>query len=229
MANSDKNIIINPNTGIPLGDPNIVFSGADSNTGPQDITLSARTYNNGTLEFTGSKGILMTVNSAETGSVLTINDNTGIPSVEIRADGTVVLQPSRGNVRYRNNPFFKVENTTSSSAFAANSIATWNNISHNNGGYFNSGNRFTAPWDGIYYFECMILSNSGNRIFHNFRVNGSRVFGTYSESHSGGGSYQTNTIQMVHELRHNDYVDVEVRNYPTYGGNYANFNGFQIG
>jgi hypothetical protein len=227
MANLDKDIRVNPNNGSSSLDPNIVFSGASETLGPQNITLTAETFEGGRLSFTGSAGQLFTVTATTAGSVLSINDVSGIPNVEVYSDGSVILVPSSGAFNYTNCPAFKVENTTAGSAFAANAVATWNNISYNNGGHFAS-NRFTAPWSGIYFFSCMMLSNQNTQLFHNLRVNGTNVAGTLTETYTMT-QFQTNTATMVHFLNPGDFVDVLVRGNAAYGSSYANFSGFQIG
>jgi hypothetical protein len=62
MANTDKNIVITPNNG-SASDPNIVFSGANASTGPQNITLTVTPNNSGTVAFSGSAGQLLVINN----------------------------------------------------------------------------------------------------------------------------------------------------------------------
>ena len=133
-----------------------------------------------------------------------------------------------GMVRHPKVPAFMVRNNNNSGAFSGGDIATWNVIILNNGSGFAS-NKFTAPIDGIYHFSCMMLSQSGQRLFRDFRVNGVQVTGTRSEGHAVSNSYQTNTITMNYSLSANDYVEVYVGPNAGYGGNYTNFNGFLIG
>lgn len=70
MANTDKNIVITPAVGSSSIDPNIVFSGADSGTAAQDITLTVTPSSNGTLTASGSGGTLFSVNNDGAGSFL---------------------------------------------------------------------------------------------------------------------------------------------------------------
>ena len=133
-----------------------------------------------------------------------------------------------GMVRHPKVPAFMVRNSTNANAFSANAIATWNVTIFNNGSGFAS-NKFTAPVDGLYFFSCMMLSNASTRLFHDFRVNGTQVTGTRSETHAVANSYTTATISMVYNLSASDYVEVYVANNNAYGGNYANFNGYLIG
>jgi hypothetical protein len=133
-----------------------------------------------------------------------------------------------GIVRHPKVPAFMVRNTNASGAFSAGAIATWNTEILDNGNNFAS-NKFTSPHDGIYHFSCMMLSQSGTRLFHEFRVNGTRVDGSRSEGHAVSGSFQTNTITMTYSLSANDYVEVYVGPNAGYGGTYTNFNGFLVG
>ena len=135
-----------------------------------------------------------------------------------------------GMVRHPKVPAFMVRNSTAANAFAANARATWDISILNNGSHFDMTNDvFTAPIDGIYTFNCMMLSNANTRLFHNFRVNNTIIDGTRSEGHAVSGSYMTCTITMTYTLSANDYVDVYVRNNNAYGGVYTNFNGYLVG
>ena len=134
-----------------------------------------------------------------------------------------------GMVRHPKVPAFMVRNTTNGNAFSANSKATWDTMILNNGSCFdNSNDRFIAPVDGIYHFTCQMLSNNNTRLFHELKVNGSRVDGTRTESYQGT-SYQTNTFVATYYLSANDYAEVWMGSQNGYGGIYANFNGFLVG
>ena len=95
MANSSKNIVITPNVG-QTPDPEIAFSGADASTGPFIIKLIV--YADGTLGFVGSSGQLFSIVDDLTGTIFSVNDISGIPSIEVDADGTVKLAEFGGNV-----------------------------------------------------------------------------------------------------------------------------------
>ena len=97
MALSDKNILITPNIGA-AADPKIVFSGADASTAAQNITLTAYPTNGGTLSFDGSTGQLFSVTNSMTGTIFSVNDVSGIPSVEVLDTGLVKLAQYSGNV-----------------------------------------------------------------------------------------------------------------------------------
>jgi hypothetical protein len=98
MALSDKDIVITPNKG-NVANPQIVFSGADGATGPQNITLSVLPASNGTMSFSGSAGQLFSITNSLSGTIFSVNNVSGIPSIEVFANGVVSLAPYGGNVQ----------------------------------------------------------------------------------------------------------------------------------
>jgi hypothetical protein len=98
MAHSDKNIVITPSIGSTSTDPRIVFSGADATLGPQNITLRAYPTSSGTLSFEGSAGQLFSITNSLTGTIFSVNDVSGIPSIEVLDDGTVKIAEYNGAV-----------------------------------------------------------------------------------------------------------------------------------
>jgi hypothetical protein len=97
MANTYKNIVITPNTASSTGDPTIVFSGGNT-TVNTDITLRVYPEANGTLSFEGAAGQLFSITNDLTGSIYSVNDVSGIPSIDVQANGMVSLAPYGGNV-----------------------------------------------------------------------------------------------------------------------------------
>lgn len=97
MALTDKNIVITPNVG-QTDNPKIVFSGADATTSAQDITLRVYATNNGTLSFEGSAGQLFSIANTLTGTIFSVNDISGIPSIEVLDTGLIKLAQYSGNV-----------------------------------------------------------------------------------------------------------------------------------
>jgi hypothetical protein len=101
MANSDKNILITPHVG-GVTQPNIVFTGQ----GNDPITLRVLDGATGTgltaggaLSFEGSAGQLFSiVNRLGTGSIFSVNDISGIPSIDVDASGRIVFAGFTGNV-----------------------------------------------------------------------------------------------------------------------------------
>jgi hypothetical protein len=100
MADSDKNIIITPNRGATgsTGQPQIRFVG--QNADPitlrvLDITGSSA----GAISFEGSAGQLFSItNSLTSGSLFSVNDISGLPSIDVNANGTILFAGFTGNV-----------------------------------------------------------------------------------------------------------------------------------
>jgi hypothetical protein len=97
MALVDKNIVITPNIGA-AADPKIVFSGADATTSPQNVTMQVYPTSNGTLSIDGSVGQLFSVTSSMTGTIFSVNDISGIPSIEVLDTGLIKLAQYNGSV-----------------------------------------------------------------------------------------------------------------------------------
>lgn len=97
MALIDKNIVITPNRGL-ANDPRIDFVGATASLGPQVISVYALPDNNGTLSFEGSAGQLFSITNDLSGTIFSVNDISGIPSIEVDSNGTIKLAEFSGNV-----------------------------------------------------------------------------------------------------------------------------------
>ena len=98
MADSDKNIVITPNISSSSDNPKIVFSGADAATAAQNITLYTYPTDNGTLSFEGSAGQLFSITNDLTGTIFSVNDVSGIPSIEVDDDGSIRLAEFGGTI-----------------------------------------------------------------------------------------------------------------------------------
>ena len=101
MAISNKNIVITPNVSGTLGSqPKIVFTGADSSIGDSAaITLTALPLSTGTLSFAGTAGQLFSItNNLTDSSIFSVNDVSGVPSLDIGSDGIIKLVPFNGRV-----------------------------------------------------------------------------------------------------------------------------------
>jgi len=106
MADSDKNIVITPSRS-DTSYPRIVFTGK----GNDPITLNV--LDNGTgdatsvtaggvLSVEGSAGQLFSIsNRLGTCSIFSVNDISGIPSIDVNANGLVELAPYNGTVRIK--------------------------------------------------------------------------------------------------------------------------------
>ena len=91
MANSDKDILITPNIG-QTNEPQIEFTGADNNT------VTMRVLDDGTLSWSGSAGELFSISDSLTGTLFSVNDISGVPSLEVNSNGTVTIAEFSGNV-----------------------------------------------------------------------------------------------------------------------------------
>lgn len=70
-----------------------VLVAAGSSTG-QHIVQKAYELNSGTLSWEGSAGQLFSItNNLTSGSIFSVNDVSGIPSIDVNADGTIQLAP----------------------------------------------------------------------------------------------------------------------------------------
>lgn len=100
MADSYKDIIITPNRS-QTSDPKIEFRGANT---ASNVAITATMYPdaNGTLSFDGSAGQLFSITNDLTGSLFSVNDISGFPSLEVFANGAVRIAEFGGNLRINN-------------------------------------------------------------------------------------------------------------------------------
>ena len=90
MANDKKFVVKNG-----LTTSNIEFKD-DINNGTNTITVSMLSTD--TLSFSGDSGQLFSITDSLTGTIFSVNDISGIPSVEVDDDGTIRLAEFAGNV-----------------------------------------------------------------------------------------------------------------------------------
>ncbi len=152
MANSYKNIVITPNRDTDAANvPFIRFSGGDATTNT-DINVRVYTTQSGTLSFEGSAGQLFSITNDLTNTIFSVNDVSGIPSIEVNANGLVTLVPYGGNVgigRTSANANYRldVNGAVNASAFFINGVAT--NIQGIQGIQGNQGIQGTQGIQGI--------------------------------------------------------------------------------
>lgn len=91
MADSDKNILITPATGT-TSEPTIQYTGYDA------VSITQRILDNGTVSFEGSAGQLFSITNSLTGTIFSVNDISGIPSIEVLDTGEIRLAQYSGNV-----------------------------------------------------------------------------------------------------------------------------------
>ena len=93
MANADKNILIIPNIASATGTyPNIKFTGANNSP----ITLNV--LDDSSMTFSGSSGQLFSIVNSMSGTIFSVNDVSGIPSIEVLDTGLIKLAQYNGNV-----------------------------------------------------------------------------------------------------------------------------------
>lgn len=104
MANTYKNIVITPNQSTVANVvPEVRFSAGDqySNT---DIYLRTYTTSNGTVTFEGSAGQLFSITNDFSNTIFSVNDVSGIPSIEVKANGDIELAQYGGKVKVNGSP-----------------------------------------------------------------------------------------------------------------------------
>lgn len=99
MAFSDKNIVIIPSIGASTGtNPRIEFTSGDVSSSAT-ITLSVtNSGNQGTLSFSGNSGQLFSITDSMAGTIFSVNDISGIPSIEVLDTGLIKLAEYNGVV-----------------------------------------------------------------------------------------------------------------------------------
>lgn len=91
MADSDKNIKIVPSTG-QTTEPKIEYTGADNNTITQYVLDS------GTVSYEGSAGQLFSVTDDLSDDIYSVNDLSGVPSIQVKDNGSVINNAYNGNL-----------------------------------------------------------------------------------------------------------------------------------
>lgn len=97
MANTDKDIIITPSRGAST-DPAITFKGANASVAAQTIYANVYPTSNCTISFEGSAGQLFSITNTLSGTLFSVNDVSGIPSIEVLDTGLIKLAQYSGNV-----------------------------------------------------------------------------------------------------------------------------------
>lgn len=129
MANTYKNIVVTPNIG-NSADPRIQFSGGNT-TANTDINLYVYPLSNGTLSFEGSAGQLFSITNDLSNTLFSVNDLSGIPAIEIFANGLISVAPFGGNVVFGNTSELIL--SPGAGIFANGSLGTSGQILSSNG------------------------------------------------------------------------------------------------
>jgi len=97
MADSDKDILITPNTGVATTHPKITFTGKDNS--PVDLKI----LDDNTLSFEGVQGQVFSISpTLNSGDIFSVNDISGIQSMAINADGTISMNAQTKSVTITN-------------------------------------------------------------------------------------------------------------------------------
>ena len=142
-----------------------------------------------------------------------------------------------GYVLKPNIPSWYVTNSTSGSAFSANSTANWDQTDTTadstqrfaQGGCTISSGIVTVPVTGLYHIHAQILSNQSGQILYHLRINDVQVKGSAIEGVPVTNYFQSCSSDVIQELSANDNVRVEMAAAPGYGSSFANFLGYLIG
>lgn len=195
MANSDKNIIITPNRS-QSGLPSIAF------TGQGNVPISLRVLDDafGTLSFQNSAGtqLFSINNNTTTGSIFSINDISGLPAIDVNADGTVDLAPYGGAVRVHGHNYVE-------SACLSITSGSQSTIQNNNSGYC-----FYEITDSAYHFitntNVMAINNSGEGGLLIKRRGILHCMISHDLISSGSTSYVTLQIRVNGSIRGNHLI-----------------------
>lgn len=97
MANTYKDIVVTPFRNDANNDPVIRFSAGDASTN-SDMNVRFYATSNGTLSFEGTAGQLFSITNNLTGTLFSVNDISGIPSIEVDSNGKISMAHFGGNV-----------------------------------------------------------------------------------------------------------------------------------
>tara|TARA_B100000902_G_scaffold126880_2_gene126328 strand:- start:6001 stop:8001 length:2001 start_codon:yes stop_codon:yes gene_type:complete len=163
MANSDKDILITPNRGT-ANIPEISFVGQDN------APIKLRVLDDNTLSFEGNSGQLFSIDdNLTTGTIFAVSDISGVPSIQVDANGRIDIARYGGSLNIGNN-----NNTTDRALCVTGEIAL-TTINSTPAGlcFWESGdNTGTAPaqiyWDGPGYADnnnyLSLRTNSADRL-----------------------------------------------------------------
>ena len=122
MALSDKDILLTPIKGSSTVNPNITFIGATVGSS-STLTISALPTQYGTIELTGAGTTISIAAFSElnTGSLFSVNNNSGLPLLDVNDTGNINLSFNSGALG------LPVGTTTQRPYVAQAGYARWNN------------------------------------------------------------------------------------------------------
>jgi hypothetical protein len=182
MSNSNKDILITPNTGT-ANKPGIRFNSINNN--PVNLFVE----DTGALSVEGSAGQLFSITDSLTGTIFAVNDAFGIPVVDVTDAGIVRLSPFAGRVGIGKTPSYTLD-----VAGYANASGYYMNGQSVGGGYLlASGNLPTNA-------SSLVIS-SIPQTFKNLRLvirnmfsttNGAQFFVRFNNDANGSRHYNNN-------------------------------------
>jgi hypothetical protein len=155
MADADKNILITPNVG-QTSEPVIEFTGANA------TPLTLRVLDDGTVSFEGTAGQLFSISDGLSGTIFSVNDISGIPSIEVLDDGTVKLAEYGGKLSIGESSFIDFGSGVNKIYLDAD-ISSWEYSQKS----FSVNAQETAPTDIFFSSDgtkMYILGDTGNDI-----------------------------------------------------------------
>ena len=189
MSTNYKDIVITPYRGDANNNPVIRLSSGDATTN-SDMNVRFYSTSNGTLSFEGASGQAFSVTNDLTGVIYSVNDISGIPSIEVDANGKINMAHFGGKVG--------IGNTAPGSKLVVQDTLTVNNASvfEINPTWNGSGNTFTAMKVNVTDTASGSLSNlidvqiGGTNLFK-IRKDGRTTFVGGAEILQTGGIYSS--------------------------------------
>lgn len=131
MALTDRNIVITPQGPLSSGasEPAIRFTGGNA---ASSASTYIRVLDDGTVAFEGSAGQFLNIQNNLSGTIYSVNDRSGIPSIEVLDSGRINIAKYQGTVYLGNN--VASTNTTTGSLQVLGGVGVSGNL--NIGGSF---------------------------------------------------------------------------------------------
>jgi hypothetical protein len=196
MAASDKNILISPQRGSTTQVPSIVFTG----DGNDPITLRVLDGVPGALSFEGGAGQLFSLtDNLTSGSIFSVNDISGLPSIDVNASGLIQIAPLGGTV------------AIGKSTVVAGRTVDIKGNTHIDGTLTSTDIRFSIIYDSndSAYYADFNGTTRLNNLHSNIATFGSRA----NSSNFGGNTGGLSGVSQVLEVRANGSIPLMTWHY----------------